>query len=671
VVVLSTIALFSQDLVTIFSDALQSESFSHLLAVPFIFVYLVYRKRKMLRAVIPNENKSEPKEIRHLPLICGILLSTTSVLLYWYGSYTFTPIEYHMFALPIFAAGVILILFNPQTLRQLAFPIAFLMFLMPPPSEILYTLGATLSTISTEASNALANAFGVQSTIISEYGNPTIVITRPDGASMEFTVDIACSGIYSLVGFLIFAVFIAYIIRDKTWKKLAIILSGIPLIYFLNIIRITTILILGYYYGEELALQTFHLLGGWMLIFLGTLLLLTISERIFKTQIFAGVKPNCPQCRQTSQENFCAECGKILNPSKIPIKKSDVAKTAAIALTVILLTMIQTPVFALTQTSPIVIVNTPSGQQASTNILPQIPGYKLYFAYRDAEFEQKAKQDMSLVYIYSPSNQSKEPIWVAIEIASTRSSLHRWETCLITWPLSKGCQPKVTQMELDDIKLNENPPIIGRYFAFTYIATNETQAVLYWYETATFTINKTSQQKNAKISVIAYPDSPEDLPNVKIQLTTIAETIANYWQPIKTWSQITMILSQNGLTLTTISIAILSAIILLYILEVQKYVKANTNAYQKLSEINRQMVEMVKETEKKHIATLSNTAATYREKTGKQITKTQLLKRLSEIEKTGIIKRVIANQSDEPIITWKTQIRSNNKRESQHAQKQN
>jgi hypothetical protein len=260
---------------------------------------------------------------------------------------------------------------------------------------------------------------------------------------------------------------------------------------------------------------------------------------------------------------------------------------------------------------------------------------------------------------------------VAIEIASTRSSLHRWETCLITWPLSKGCQPKVTQMELDDIKLNENPPIIGRYFAFTYIATNETQAVLYWYETATFTINKTSQQKNAKISVIAYPDSPEDLPNVKIQLTTIAETIANYWQPIKTWSQITMILSQNGLTLTTISIAILSAIILLYILEVQKYVKANTNAYQKLSEINRQMVEMVKETEKKHIATLSNTAATYREKTGKQITKTQLLKRLSEIEKTGIIKRVIANQSDEPIITWKTQIRSNNKRESQHAQKQN
>jgi hypothetical protein len=103
----------------------------------------------------------------------------------------------------------------------------------------------------------------------------------------------------------------------------------------------------------------------------------------------------------------------------------------------------------------------------------------------------------------------------------------------------------------------------------------------------------------------------------------------------------------------------------------QKYVKANTNAYQKLSEINRQMVEMVKETEKKHIATLSNTAATYREKTGKQITKTQLLKRLSEIEKTGIIKRVIANQNDEPIITWKTQIRSNNKRESQHAQKQN
>lgn len=174
-----------------------------------------------------------------------------------------------MLALPIFVAGLTLILFSPQTMRQLTFPICFLIFLTPPPSEILYALGATFSTISSEASNAIVNAMGIPSIITSEYDNPTITITRPDGSTIPFTVDIACSGIYSLIGFLIFAVFIAYIIRDKPWKKLALIIVGLPLVYLLNIIRITITLILGYHYGEALALQAFHLLGGWILVFLG------------------------------------------------------------------------------------------------------------------------------------------------------------------------------------------------------------------------------------------------------------------------------------------------------------------------------------------------------------------------------------------------------------------
>lgn len=654
-IILAAIIIFGQDLTMVFKDALQSEATSHLLAIPLLLAYLIYRKRKILRAVIPVRNGKEPKETRHMPLICGIILAATAMLLYWHGSYTFTPLEYHMLALPIFVAGLILILFNPKTLRQLAFPLAFLIFLMPPPSEILYTLGAALSTISTEASNALANAFGVQSTVISEYGNPTIVVTRPEGASMEFAVDIACSGVYSLIGFLIFAVFIVYIIRDKTWKKLALIMLGIPLIYFLNIIRITTILILGYHYGEQLAMQAFHLLGGWVLIFLGTLLLLIVSEKIFKTQIFAGVKPNCPKCSQTPPENFCIECGKILKPPNVPIKKSDVAKTAAIALTVILLTIIQTPVFALTQTSPMVIVNTPSGQQASTNILPQISGYTLYFAYRDMEFEQRAKQDMSLVYIYSPKNESNEPVWVAIEIASTRSSLHRWETCLITWPLSKGYQPRVTQIGLKDVRLNENPPILGRYFAFTYKDTNETQVVLYWYKTAIFTINQTLQQRNVKLSLIAYP-SPEDLSNVETQLTKIAKVIVNYWQPVKTWSQISMIISQNGLALTAINTLTLIAITLLYVFQTKRQIKANKNAYQKLSTDNQQTINAVKEAGRRGTPTLKTILETYKKITGEQASEPHLFERLRKLEETGIVKSEIASRDDEPIQIWKAQI---------------
>jgi len=653
-VLAATVALFSQDLIILFNDAIQSETTSHLLAVPLLLAYLIYRKRKMLRVMTPIENKNKPKETRHLPTIMAILLLITSILLYWYGSHTFTPLEYHMLTLPIFVAGLTLIIFNPQTLRQLAFPICFLIFLMPPPSEILYALGGTLSVVSSEASNAIVNAFGIPSTITSEYGNPTIIVTRPDNTTIHFTVDIACSGIYSLIGFLIFAVFIAYIIRDKPWKKLALILIGLPLIYSLNIVRITIILMLGYYYGEALALQVFHLLGGWILIFLGTLLLLTISEKIFKTKIFTSTAQKCSQCRSKSKtkQDFCTSCGRILKPSSMKISKVDMVKIAAIATSVIVLMSIQTPVFALTEASPIIVIDTPSGQQVSTTILPQVPDYTLTFWYRDTDFEEKAKQDMSLVYFYSPTNQSKEPMWVAIEIASTSSSLHRWETCLITWPLSKGYQPKVTQIELRDIQLTENPPIIGRYFAFQYVATNETQAVLYWYETATFTVNSTSQQKHVKISVITYPETIEDMPNIENQMIAIATAIANYWQPIKTWSQITMIISQNGANLAAVTSIMLIATLIFNHVENRKQKKTSTNVYQKLSTQHKQIVDAVREIEKTVKPTLDDITKTI----GKRISKKQLLQELSELEKIGIIKSIISSQQDEPIKTWKTQI---------------
>jgi exosortase len=658
VATIATIALFSQDLTIIFTDALQSETTSYILAIPFLFAYLIYRKRKMLRAVIPLENKNQPKETRHLSAIAGILLSVTAILLYWHGSYTFTPLEYHMLSLPIFAAGLTLILFNPQTLRQLAFPVAFLLFLMPPPNEILYTFGATLSVISSEAANRIVNLFGIPSTITSESGNPTIIITRPDGTPMSFTVDIACSGIYSLIGFIIFAVFVAYIIRDKPWKKLALVLIGIPLIYLLNIVRITIILTLGYHYGEDLALQVFHLLGGWILIFLGTLLLLFISEKIFKTQIFSNPAEKCPECNPKPQSNqsFCFACGRIFKPDDIIIHKTDVARIAAIVACIILLLSIQAPVFTFAQTRPIVLINTPSGQQASTEFLPEISGYSLYFDYRDTQFEALAKQDMALIYYYLPINESKDLIWVTVEMASTLSSLHRWEVCLITWPISHGRPAEATQILLEDVQLTQNPPIISRYFVFKYTATNDTQAVLYWFETTVFTVNSTSRQENVKISLIAYPESPSDLRNIENQMIAIGGAITGYWQPIKTWSQITILISENGLTFAAISSTLIAVIILLYALETRRQRKTNAIVHQKLSGPNKQIIDVLREAEKTTTPTFDNVAKTYQKTTDKHLDKKQLLNKLYELEKTGVIKSTITSRQDEPVQIWRTQI---------------
>jgi len=657
-VTVATLAIFFQDLTIIFNDALQAEATSHILAIPLLFVYLIYRKRAMLRTAISLESKNQPKNTRHLPTTAGILLSITAILLYWHGSYTFIPLEYHMLALPIFVGGLTMILFNPQTLRQLAFPIALLIFLTPPPSEILYALGSTLSVMSSEASYTIVHLLGIPSTLTNEYGTPTIQITRPGGAPISFAVDIACSGIYSLIGFVVFAVFIAYIIRDKPWKKIAIFLLGFLLVCLLNITRITTILLIGYHFGEETALLLFHMLGGWILIFAGTLFLLAFAEKILHAQIFFKPSPKCSDCdpKRENSKDFCLTCGRLLRPTPIGFHKVDIAKISAIIVGIIFLLSIQAPVFALTEGPAQIIIRTPSGEQGNTLLLPQIQGYNLAFIYRDKRFEEISRQDASLVYAYHPLDETEETIWVAVEIGSSTSKMHPWEACLITWPISIKRPVRATQLDLKDIQILQNPPIIARYFAFQWIQTNQTQVVLYWYENAQFMTNSSAaQQKMVKLSLITYPLNPQNITKAE-ELLPLAEAIAQHWQPIKAWTQIALLLSQNGIRLAALTAAPLPAILILYAFQTKKQRKANAKAYQKLSETNKQLMDAILETEKATTPTLNAIATTYKNRTGQFVTEEKLLQKLSQAENSGLIKSEIANVNDEPTHIWKTQM---------------
>jgi exosortase len=654
-----TVTLFYQDFVLIFSDALQNETTSYVLAVPFILAYLVYRKRNMLRTVMPLTGEHQPRNTRHLGSLSGLLLAATAVLLYWSGSYAVNPLEYHMFALPLFTAGLILILFNPQTLRQLAFPVIFLFFLMPPPSEILYATGSTLQVISAHASNAIINTFNIPSTLTMDSGNPLITLTTPDGTQLPFLVGITCSGIYSLIGFTVFAVTIAYVIRDKPWKKAALIIVGIPLVYLLNIFRITTMLFIGYNLGEDLALQTFHLLGGFVLIFIGTLILLLVSEKAFKTKIFSKPAVKCVQCNPEPQlgRNYCSGCGRIFSSPAFKLHKTDIVKLAAIVLIVGFLVTIQPPSLALIQGPQTVNINAPFGQQYnSTQLLPQIDNYTLIFLYDDQQ-ARTLGQDAAPVYWYTPLNESMEPINVQLSIASSMSFLHGWYYCKITQPQLEGLEPTVSQIDFESIPLTQNPQPIGQYFVFQDTYTGELWAVLYWFTSANFVVTNsttTTQQKQIEISLIAYPSSIDEARSetLKNQLVTLATTIENYWQPLQTWSETTLLISQNGITLSTATSAALVATLIYYTAETRRRRKTNLKAASKLTSLSTEIVRAVQKTKKP--ATLENLASTLQKNTGQTIASEQLEQRLGELESAGIIKSQIYSQNDMPVQTWKT-----------------
>ena len=168
--------------------------------------------------------------------------------------------------------------------------------------------------------------------------------------------------------------------------------------------------------------------------------------------------------------------------------------------------------------------------------------------YRDVAFEELSGEDASLVYAYNAPNGVKPTVWVAVELAATRGPLHRWETCLITYPLTQGNQPAATQIDKKDVQLTENPPIIARHFIFHWTRYDFTQAICYWHETLTLTTNTTNERRNIQISVITYPNQTQStqIQQIETTLETFAKNIATHWEPLKTWVPIAILLSQNA-----------------------------------------------------------------------------------------------------------------------------
>jgi len=654
------IAFYYQDLTMVFTGALTNESTYHILAIPFLFGYLIYRKRKMVNASLDSSQAAIRGFQKYFSTLAGVSLCAVAIMAYWWGSYTFTPLEYHMLTLPLLVGGLILILLSTQTLKQLIFPVIFLVFLTPPPDEILYTLGSALANLCAWASNSLANVFGLHVTLSSSNTGPVITLLTSSHASLSFNVDVACSGIYSIIGFGIFAIFIAYITVGRLASKIGILLMGIPLIIVLNVIRITAILAIGYGAGENLALTLFHDVGATVLMFIGTLILLVVTEKIFKKP---KPPPPCPACSPSPVNPtpiFCPNCVKLFKYPKTKLRKADISKIVSIAIIAVMLLSIQVPVFALTKGPAQVMTQSASGTQISTMantakaaVFPSISGYSLTYSYEDTGFMRESGDDAALVYCYNTLNASKPSVWVAMQIAASVTSEHRWETCLINFPLSQGEQAEVRQLDLRDIQLESNPPMTGRYFAFQYINDKDTQVVLYWYETAAFDTNGTAQTKSVMISLITYPSKGQSVSQMETDELPVAEAINSYWQPIQTWTTIALALSQNGLALSGGAAAIFALLIFYEIYTDRKAKHALLTLYKKLSAQDQMLIKAVNNAKK---ATIQSVTAEFQKLSSIPVSESHITQKLQETEKTGLIKKKLLSENDSPFLIWKKQI---------------
>jgi exosortase len=652
---------YHQDFALLANEATTSEIASHALLIPFMLTYIIYRRRKVLRAVTPLENAStERTEL--ITEIVGALLCFLAFVLYWRASYTFYPLEYHLVSLPIFVSGCILLIFNLETLKALAFPIALLLFLIPPPMETIQIFGAQLSFLSSQIAFWALKVLRLPVEFSTQYGNPAIILEKTPTA-VTFNVDVACSGVYSLIAFTLVAFFIAYLVKGPISKKASMFFIGLPMVYALNILRIIIIVLIGFLLGEQIAMTIFHVFSGWILASAGTLVLLSVSEKILKIPIITA-KSNptqCISCKKNleNRENFCFSCGKILKHANIRLSQRDASKIAALLLGLSVIIPLNVPIFTLTKEQPQIITQSPEGDQVSTAILPEIYGYELKFGRRVTKYEKLTHQDAFLVYYYIPNQNSSRRVEVVVEIAPAFDSVHSWEVCLLFYPQAQGLQPTVAVLDQRGVRLLQNPPIEARFFAFPSTDSAGYKVVLYWWVRGVFDTGFGAKSEYMKVSLMAYFYDPDECTEVEDKiLLPIAKAAVDHLEPVSEWPWIFVVIAAEGKRIIAAITVLLAAILAYQVYRIREQRESNLKAYNKLKLKDEKLVlSAVHRANKKGKPAGKDIASVYQKLAGKPIEQDALHEKLNLAEEAGFVKREVASVEDEPVITWKSLIR--------------
>jgi len=659
-IVLAVVILYWHDLSILANEALQNEATNHIILVPFLASFLIYRRKELSRASLGLEKLKRKSSMVSSGEITGIALCLSAFLLYWYGTYSFYPIEFHVVSLTLFVMGITLTLFNVKTLIALIFPILFLIFLVPPPSAITLGAGAILGNFDAQVSYTLLKALNMPVALSTEYGSPTIVINSSSEGSMKFSVDQACSGIYSLVAFAMFAAFLVLIVRGPIAKKILLVPIGFLMLPILNITRISLIVLIAYGFGQPIAMTIFHTYSGWLILSVGMLILLLIAEKILHLKIYEtqNKAASCNTCNDSSKnhEVFCPKCGNFLKNHQTKFDKRIWTKIAGLLLvTGIAALILQAPVFAYAQ--GLTLANTTS--ETSTEIFPKVSDYRLNFLYRDTNFERLSGTDASLTYAYFPQNVSNPTIFVLVGVGNSITNLHSWEVCLASWYTAQGMAPVVNVVDSRDVQIMENPPIIGRYFVFQYPPDEETlagytQVTLYWYQKAPFKTGLTVESKYTRISLLVLTRNANDYAKHEQTLLSLSQLFAAYWEPLKAQSLL-------SLGIPTLQILLASAIVFAVVMQTTQYAseqrKKATNLRvferfgspdeKRLYQTIRSLRQKAKET------TTQNIESALQQETVNTAERYNVLDALENLQEKGIIQLDTIDYLDLPKLIWK------------------
>jgi exosortase len=164
---------------------------------------------------------------------------------------------------------VTIYLFGFRFTKEISFPLCFLLFMIPVPSQIFSALTIPLQLIVSKISVGIASTAGIP---ILREGN---VIFLP-GHTLE--VVQACSGLRSMMSLLMLSAVYGYFLLSSVLARSILIGLSVPTAILVNIFRVTATVFAYHFMDFDLAAGTAHTVFG-VIIFVLALILIALFQK--------------------------------------------------------------------------------------------------------------------------------------------------------------------------------------------------------------------------------------------------------------------------------------------------------------------------------------------------------------------------------------------------------
>jgi exosortase len=277
--VLLSAIVFWRMLGALVSYSLHNESGSHIILIPLVSAYLLFKERqRIFSSVRPS-------------IAIGICVILTGVVLFlaatrrvgsWQGD---ESLSVATLSIVLICVGGFLSSYGLGAARAAAFPLLFLILMVPLPDRTLGWAVHLLQQGSTEVAYFLFNVVGVP---VLRQG---FVLSVP---SVTIQVAAECSGIRSSIALFITCLLATHLYLRTPWKIAVFLLLVFPVAVIKNGVRIVTLTLLSIYVDPSFLHGKLHRDGGFVFFLLALLLLFPVFVVLERSESL-GARADVPQ----------------------------------------------------------------------------------------------------------------------------------------------------------------------------------------------------------------------------------------------------------------------------------------------------------------------------------------------------------------------------------------